>query len=152
VCAACACLAAAACMPPRPASTRQLHARAAFDLACPMTALWIYELDERTRGVIGCGQRVTYIEDCSASGRPCTWVVDATVDRYGSPVASGAIPAGPPGRPRVPWPPASNPYAGETGGSGQGTLERPGAAAVPGAKPPTAIMPELRRGDEDLGF
>src|SRR6185503_2512175 len=64
------------CVTPRAASPRLLVARASFDLGCPPASLAIYAFDARTRAVVGCGQRATYVEDCRAPGRPCTWVAD----------------------------------------------------------------------------
>ena len=61
------------------ASVSQLRSRASFDLDCPAQQLRITEIDARTRGVRGCGQRVTYIESCSDSRRArntCTWVLN----------------------------------------------------------------------------
>lgn len=74
------------------ATQAQLLTRAAFDLNCPESQLQIVELDARTRGVIGCDQRVTYVEDCrsqtttmvngpmvqSSTGKTdCTWVMNS---------------------------------------------------------------------------
>jgi hypothetical protein len=64
------------CATPRAASPRLLVQRASFDLGCHPAALSIHAFDLRTRAVIGCGQRATYVEDCRAPGRPCTWVAD----------------------------------------------------------------------------
>lgn len=60
---------------------QQLRKRAAFDLNCSAAKLEIIEIDNRTRGVTGCTQRVTYIENCRAcaNGYPscdCTWVLN----------------------------------------------------------------------------
>lgn len=59
------------------ASTSQLRSRAAFDLQCDEARLQIVEIDSATRGVVGCGQRATYIEVCRAKGTSCTWVLNA---------------------------------------------------------------------------
>ena len=48
------------------ASATQLRNRAAFDLHCPASQLRVQRIDDRTRGVIGCGQQVTYVESCNA--------------------------------------------------------------------------------------
>jgi hypothetical protein len=63
------------------ASLEQLQARAAFDLNCPQDKLQVTEIDDRTRGVRGCGQQVTYVESCQAIGgygqkMGCTWVLN----------------------------------------------------------------------------
>jgi hypothetical protein len=70
------------------ATEEQLRARAAFDLNCSSEQLQLVEIDERTRGVTGCGQRTTYIESCAVSDgygtkRDCTWVQNA--DTQGKP-------------------------------------------------------------------
>ncbi len=63
------------------ASDEQLRARAAFDLQCKQGAIRIVEIDDRTRGVTGCGQRATYVESCNGSvgslAGDCTWVLNA---------------------------------------------------------------------------
>lgn len=63
------------------ATIEQLQSRAAFDLNCPKHQLNIIELDERTRGVTGCGQQVTYIESCNQDTNGmdsnCTWVLNS---------------------------------------------------------------------------
>src|SRR5947209_4258169 len=41
------------------ATVEQLRARAAFDLQCPEASIKLVELDDRTQGVTGCGQRAT---------------------------------------------------------------------------------------------
>jgi hypothetical protein len=63
------------------ASDDQLRARSAFDLQCPDSQLKITEIDDKTRGVTGCGQRVTYVESCDgpadSMARECTWVLNS---------------------------------------------------------------------------
>jgi hypothetical protein len=62
------------------ANMRQLQSRAAYDLACPPQWMQIYHLDGSTKGVAGCGSRVTYVERCEAVGEgQCTWVLDMRV-------------------------------------------------------------------------
>ena len=63
------------------ASEEQLRTRAAFDLKCTDAQLSVVEIDDRTRGVIGCGGRATYVESCSRYGQSggktgCTWVMN----------------------------------------------------------------------------
>jgi hypothetical protein len=63
------------------ATADQLRARAAFDLNCPQSQVNVVELDERTRGVRGCGQQATYVENCSmidgyGGKHDCTWVLN----------------------------------------------------------------------------
>ena len=86
------------CATPRAASPELLVARASFDLGCAPASLSIHAFDARTRAVMGCGQRATYVEDCRAPGRPCTWVADvgpialpapAPVTQPAGPVAAG---------------------------------------------------------------
>ena len=60
------------------ASDQQLRSRAAFDLQCPQEQVNFVEIDNRTRGVEGCGRRATYVEDCQP--RPfhpeCSWIMN----------------------------------------------------------------------------
>lgn len=62
------------------ASEDQLRARAAYDLECNKDSLRIIELDDRTRGVQGCGQKVTYVENCDGVRSnlltECTWILN----------------------------------------------------------------------------
>jgi hypothetical protein len=65
------------------ASVGQLRARASFDLSCPSAQLQIANIDDKTRGVAGCGGRNTYVEDCEREGAfgwkaGCTWIMNAT--------------------------------------------------------------------------
>lgn len=73
------CVALGGCMG---ATANQLQRRASFDLNCPAAKIAVVKLDKRTRGVRGCGKRVTYVEHCRAcaNGYPacdCTWVLNA---------------------------------------------------------------------------
>jgi hypothetical protein len=68
------------------ATLEQLRARAAYDLDCPQSKIKTVELDERTRGVSGCGQRATYVEACDRVGQygvksDCTWVMNSDAHR-----------------------------------------------------------------------
>jgi hypothetical protein len=66
------------------ATWAQLRKRASFDLDCPLSSVKIYEIDNRTAGVNGCGQRATYVETCEShqygsgmtSRDHCTWVLN----------------------------------------------------------------------------
>jgi len=63
------------------ASTEQLQSRVAFDMNCPESQLQLYELDERTYGVRGCGQPLPYVESCDGpkeqiTTTECTWVLN----------------------------------------------------------------------------
>jgi hypothetical protein len=70
------------------ATAAQLRKRAAFDMDCPESSLHTFKLDERTRGVSGCGQKLTYVESCDRVGHwgakdNCTWVLN--VDQHKKP-------------------------------------------------------------------
>jgi hypothetical protein len=63
------------------ATSQQLRRRAAFDLDCPAGQIEIVEIDKRTRGVRGCGQRGTYVSQCKPCangyvGCECTWILN----------------------------------------------------------------------------
>ena len=60
------------------ATEDQLRARAAFDMRCNGESLRIVTIDNRTKGVEGCGQRATYVEQCNdpVNGTGCTWVMN----------------------------------------------------------------------------
>ena len=59
---------------------RQLVKRAAFDLDCPTEPVSITRIDEKTRGVRGCGRQATYVELCDGPAdnvtRSCVWVMN----------------------------------------------------------------------------
>jgi hypothetical protein len=61
----------------------QLRARAAFDMDCPKSQITTVTIDDRTRGVRGCGQRATYVQQCepitwngTTIDEKCTWVLN----------------------------------------------------------------------------
>ena len=56
----------------------QLLKRAAFDLRCTKDELRVTKIDERTRGVRGCGKRATYVQSCGqvTPFEDCTWVMN----------------------------------------------------------------------------
>ena len=60
------------------ATESQLRTRAAFDMSCDAQALQIVKIDSRTRGVVGCGRIMTYVETTSGTGvlntdsKPCS--------------------------------------------------------------------------------
>ncbi len=61
------------------ASVGQLRSRASFDLQCPKNQIQITQIDQRTMGVLGCGQQATYVENCAGQewlwgGSDCTWI------------------------------------------------------------------------------
>jgi len=69
------------------ATTEQLRARAAFDLDCPQHKIQLVEIDERTQGVNGCGQRATYVESCGhvdgyGGKHDCTWILNTDSKRH----------------------------------------------------------------------
>lgn len=66
------------------ASQQQLVKRASFDLGCPEAQLDVVEIDQRTRGVKGCGKRATYVETCDNLGQGahnCTWIMNTDATR-----------------------------------------------------------------------
>lgn len=70
----------AGCVAPEPARApiAELAARASLDLQCPMPSLQLLEVDDRVKGVDGCGKRAIYVEVCQdASGR-CAWWNDTS--------------------------------------------------------------------------
>ena len=60
------------------ATEDQLRSRAAFDMRCNQDQLRVVTIDNRTKGVEGCGQRATYVEQCNdpVNGTGCTWVMN----------------------------------------------------------------------------
>jgi hypothetical protein len=100
------------CATPRAASPELLVARASFDLGCPPEGLAIHVFDARTRAVVGCGQRATYVEDCRALGRPCTWVADVgptAIPQPAQPPPAATTPTPAPPAAAVQWPPTQPP-------------------------------------------
>jgi hypothetical protein len=131
---------ALACATPRAASPGLLVARASFDLGCPPAALAIYAFDARTRAVVGCGQRATYVEDCRAPGRPCTWVADVGPAPFVSPEAvAQPVPA------TQAVPKASTQWPASTPGPAV-------PAATVTAEPQPLPGNHAFRGEEDYGF
>lgn len=67
------------------ATEEQLRTRAAFDLHCDENQLQLIEIDNRTMGVRGCGQQVTYVESCDGPkggmATSCTWVLNTDSSR-----------------------------------------------------------------------
>ena len=65
---------------PSSATKDQLRTRASFDLGCPEAQLKITTIDDRTKGVSGCGRRAAYIEQCNhdrfGDAEECTWVAN----------------------------------------------------------------------------
>ena len=90
------------------ANLEQLRDRASYDLGCPREELLLSEIDDRTYGVDGCGQRVTYVEVCEAPigspGRRCTWALNTDsrpIDDVSTrPPAPGPVSAGLPASPQ----------------------------------------------------
>lgn len=102
------------------ATMGQLRSRATYDLACPPQWMRVSHLDDQTKGVEGCGKRVTYVERCEQVGSAsCTWTLEMQVreepSRAEAPVrvaAATAIPeVGPAYRHRpaaLPQPPSAS--------------------------------------------
>jgi hypothetical protein len=58
----------------------QLRARAAFDMQCRQEDLRVIYIDDRTRGVRGCGKQLTYV--CAGPNEAdCTWVLNTDSQR-----------------------------------------------------------------------
>ena len=60
----------------------------------------MYYIDERTKGIAGCGQRITYEERCDELVGKCSWEIDA---RSPQPVVT-VPPAAPAVVPVQQWP------------------------------------------------
>jgi hypothetical protein len=134
---------ALSCVTPRAASPELLVARASFDFGCPRESLTIHAFDARTRAVVGCGQRATYVEDCRAPGRACTWIADV----------------GPIALPAAPVPVASAPTPAATTAAPVATAQWPALSQSPALPAATAtVQPQPLPGDhafrneEDYGF
>lgn len=57
-----------------------LKTRASFDFDCPKSQIKTVTIDDRTRGVNGCGRRATYVQVCDRPSRleeNCTWVLNS---------------------------------------------------------------------------
>ncbi|SRR5579883_1657866 len=72
------------------ATVKQLRKRAAFDMDCPEDELHTVKIDDRTRGVAGCNQRLTYVMSCDRVGGwgakdNCTWVLNTDAKRRPKP-------------------------------------------------------------------
>jgi hypothetical protein len=66
------------------AELEDLRTRAAFDLQCPEKKVHLHYIDDRTQGVIACGQQATYVESCENPGKfdeDCTWVLNGSSRR-----------------------------------------------------------------------
>ena len=75
------CLGLMACAHRAGTATQQtLLTRAAFDLDCAPEALEVVVLDDKSRGVVGCGYRSVYVEVCENQQdlvlRKCTWTAN----------------------------------------------------------------------------
>lgn len=80
------CLLAVALIACGGATEGQLRTRAGFDLDCAPGQLEIVKVDDRTSGVVGCGKRNTYVEDCEreeafGARAGCTWILNRTVEK-----------------------------------------------------------------------
>jgi hypothetical protein len=57
-----------------------LKTRASFDLDCPKSEIKTVTIDDETRGVIGCGQRLTYVQVCQKQhdfgDNDCNWILN----------------------------------------------------------------------------
>jgi hypothetical protein len=90
------------------ASVEQLTKRAAFDFNCPGSNLRYNVIDDKTRGVVGCSKRGTYVETCDGpKGRTdtrCTWVLNGAIQTLEQPPQPqpGSPPPSPPSPPSPP--------------------------------------------------
>ncbi len=112
------------------ASSEQLKARATFDLQCPAPQVEIVDIDERSKGVRGCGKQMVYVEICDnrPDGWHCTWVLNAPA-WYIAP-------------PRVPPKPESTFWFTEPQGAPlPPSTDRPQAPPPPPPPPPPAPPP-----------
>ncbi len=115
------------------ANLRELQMRAAFDLSCPPQSLGLYPFDERSKGVAGCGKRLTYVEICDYGTASCTWMIDGflpaavAAEKPQGPGALGPVVLGPPPPPVVIVPPPP--------------VAPPPVAPPPVAPPPVAPPP-----------
>jgi hypothetical protein len=94
------------CAPPEPARAplNELASRAAYELDCPAQWLRLTDIDERVKGVDGCGKRATYVEVCQGAGA-CSWW-NNTSPAPGAFQGSAASPAQPyPAQPASPYSP-----------------------------------------------
>jgi hypothetical protein len=98
------------CMPPEPARApaNELYARASLDLDCPMPWLRVIDVDERVKGVDGCGRRAVYVELCQEATASCVWWNDTGPSFV---VAQTSMPAVETPPPRAPSPSPSAPPA-----------------------------------------
>ena len=58
-----------------------LKGRASFDFDCPKSQIKTVTIDDRTKGVSGCGHRATYVQSCdhpNAYWSDCTWVLNSS--------------------------------------------------------------------------
>jgi len=66
------------------ATATQLTSRASFDLNCPTGTLRYKRIDNRTQGVLGCGRRAIYVENCDGprdqGTTSCTWVLNGAIE------------------------------------------------------------------------
>jgi hypothetical protein len=79
-------LVAAACTPLEvDEEVGQLKSRASFDFDCPKSSIKTVTIDDRTKGVTGCGRRAVYVQTCarplSTIDQQCTWVMNTERNR-----------------------------------------------------------------------
>jgi hypothetical protein len=83
-----------ACFPGPAAKVQQLRARASFEMQCSAKDLRVVDMDEQTKGVEGCGRRLTYVEMCDErpDGWHCTWVINSPPCAVGPPLSRQSPP------------------------------------------------------------
>lgn len=122
------------------ATLTALSYRAVFDLGCPVQALQLHHLDDRSKAVAGCGRRLIYVEDCQTHGmaQACTWLLDTptiaqqTWPHAQPPPAAAPVaraPAAPPSYhpspPAAPTPVLGRPIRTDLDSSSQGAIAVP---------------------------
>ncbi|MEO7729358.1 MAG: hypothetical protein ABIY55_00160 [Kofleriaceae bacterium] len=82
------------------ATATQLTSRASFDLSCPSGTLRYKRIDDRTQGVLGCGKRAIYVENCDGPRdrmqTSCTWVLNGAIEAEPTEPTAPAAPAASP--------------------------------------------------------
>ncbi|MCA9620229.1 MAG: hypothetical protein KC731_14505 [Myxococcales bacterium] len=134
---------------PKGATEAQLRSRATFDFECPQPEITIQDLGDRSRGVQGCGKRLTYVEVCEnrVDGEHCTWVINGAPWQYGPsankrpPTPDGTWYYSSPNPAQPPHPPQGPPQPPVTAPPGPPPAAPPTAAPRPSGDPPPNMLP-----------
>jgi hypothetical protein len=110
----------------------------------------IYQLDARTRGVVGCGRRLTYVEVCDRRHRrpSCSWMLDSPAWSAPVMVASPRAPSYPPAPASASASPPPPPAAGQP----EEAAHEEGEAPLPAPEPSEGSPPSTRPPIRDFGF